>query len=172
MRRSSRQSSRAAALAPRLSRRGAIGVGPVTTRFEMRSTRKAVAPAVERVLEAVEGAALNPDQRDDLAVAVAEALSNAAVHGNRLHADRPVSVTVEVTPNHHAVVEVEDGGGGFDVASVSDPTDPKHLLVPGGRGVFLMRRLVDRLEYNASGNRVRLTAVRRPGTPRRRTRLR
>jgi anti-sigma regulatory factor (Ser/Thr protein kinase) len=69
-------------------------------------------------------------------------------------------------------VEVEDTGKGFDVASLTDPTDPKHLLAPSGRGVFLMRKLVDRLEFNASGNRVRMTAIRRPGTPRRKTRAR
>jgi len=135
----------------------------------MRSTRDAIAPAVDRVLEAVEGADLNPDQRDDFAVAVAEALSNAAVHGNRLDAETPVRVTVVVTPNDRAVVDVQDAGSGFDVAELSDPTESPQLLMPGGRGVFLMRRLVDRLEYNAAGNQVRLTAVRRRG-PRRRQR--
>jgi serine/threonine-protein kinase RsbW len=60
------------------------------------------------------------------------------------------------------VVEVTDSGPGFDVATLRDPTDPGHLLTPGGRGVFLMRRLVDGVEYNRQGNRVRLTVRRRP----------
>ena len=33
--------------------------------------------------------------------------------------------------------------------------------MPGGRGVFLMRRLVDHLEYNAAATRVRMTSGRR-----------
>jgi serine/threonine-protein kinase RsbW len=51
---------------------------------------------------------------------------------------------------------VRDSGSGFDFTAVPDPSDPAHILVPGGRGVFLMRRLVDQLEYNGRGNEVRL----------------
>jgi serine/threonine-protein kinase RsbW len=39
---------------------------------------------------------------------------------------------------------------------LADPTLPDRLLTPGGRGIFLMRRLVDRLEFGPVGNTVRL----------------
>jgi serine/threonine-protein kinase RsbW len=131
----------------------------------MPSRREAVAPAVERVLSAARGARLATDQRDNLAVAVAEALSNAAVHGNQLHPARAVRVMVLVTPKECVVVEVTDFGPGFDSNQVGDPTHPARVLMPGGRGIFLMRKLVDRVEYNESGNRVRLTVeVRRAGS--------
>ena len=123
----------------------------------MPSTRAAVAPMIERVLAAVSGAGLSQEQCDNLAVAVAEALSNAALHGNKLAPRRVVRVTVEVPAGGGAVVEVTDSGLGFDSAKVSDPTDPSRVLMPGGRGVFLMNRLVDHLEYNPAGNTVRLT---------------
>ena len=125
--------------------------------MRMPSTRAAVAPMIERVLAAVRDAGLTGEQQDNLAVAAAEALSNAALHGNKLAARRVVRVTVEVPAGGGAVVEVADSGPGFDSAKVSDPTDPSRVLMPGGRGVFLMRRLVDRLDYNAAGNAVRLT---------------
>jgi anti-sigma regulatory factor (Ser/Thr protein kinase) len=128
-----------------------------TLRFRMKSRRDAVPPTVERVLEAAGPADLSAAQCDNLAVAVAEALANAAVHGNRLRAGTTVRVTVTVLPGQWATVEVSDSGPGFDHGSVRDPTEPHHLLEPRGRGVFLMRRLVDGLEYNEAGNRVRLT---------------
>lgn len=128
----------------------------------MQSRRSAVAPTVDRVLEAIKDSDLGPGRCHDLAVAVSEALSNAAVHGNRLHADSSVRVTVEVTPGAQVVVEVADSGQGFDVDALADPTHPSHILDPAGRGVFLMRRLVDRVEYNETGNHVRLTMRRRP----------
>ena len=125
--------------------------------MRMPSTRAAVAPMIERVLAAVRAAGLTHEQQDNLAVAVAEALSNAALHGHKLAAGRFVRVTVEVPAGGGACVEVKDSGIGFDSAKVSDPTDPSRVLMPGGRGVFLMKRLVDHLEYNAAGNTVRLT---------------
>ena len=51
---------------------------------------------VDRVLRAVGRAGLSQEQQDNLAVAVAEALSNAALHGNKLESRRQVRVCVEV----------------------------------------------------------------------------
>lgn len=146
---------------PLIPNDGRLGEAPILRRFRMASRREAVGPAVDRILQAVEPAGLSTDQLDNLAVAVAEALSNAAVHGHQLDAERLVRVAVAVKRNHSAVVEVADSGPGFDAAAISDPTDPSRVLVPGGRGVFLMRQLVDRLEYNDAGNKVRLSVARR-----------
>jgi len=109
----------------------------------------------------VEEAGLSPERRMDLAVAMAEALSNAAVHGNKLRPGSHVAIKVEVVPGREASVEVADSGTGFDAATLHDPTDASNLLAPGGRGVFLMRRLVDRLDIEPPGNRIRLTVRKR-----------
>jgi serine/threonine-protein kinase RsbW len=130
-------------------------------RLRMPSRRDAVAPTVDRILEAVAPAGLDEDRLTDLAVALAEALSNAAVHGHRLDPQRRVAIVLSVTPGC-VVVEVSDSGGGFDARGVSDPTLPERQLAPGGRGIFLMRRLVDEVSYNASGNTVRLTVRQLP----------
>jgi len=127
----------------------------------MPSRRAAIVPTVERILQAVEEAGFSADQRADLAVAAAEALSNAAVHGNRLRPGSLVVITVEVTPGQAATINIKDSGPGFDHEVVSDPTDPSRLLVPGGRGVFLMRRLVDRVHIEPPGNCVSLTILTR-----------
>jgi serine/threonine-protein kinase RsbW len=127
----------------------------------MPSRREAVAPTVERILEEVESVGFDADQRADLAVALGEALSNAAVHGNGLRPRSLVSVAIEIIPKKQVVVEVRDSGPGFDAQKLQDPTDPDRVLVPGGRGVFLMKCLVDETEYDGPGNRVRLTKRRR-----------
>jgi serine/threonine-protein kinase RsbW len=125
-------------------------------RMRMASRRDAVAPTVDRILEAVAPAGLDEDRLTDLAVALAEALSNAAVHGHRLDPKRRVAIVLSVSPGC-VVVEVSDSGSGFDARGVSDPTSPERQLAPGGRGIFLMRRLVDEVSYNPPGNTVRLT---------------
>ena len=128
----------------------------------MASERPAVGPAIEQILSAVKDVRLSKDRLSDLAVALAEALSNAAIHGNKLERERRVAIRVTVQPGVRAVIEVKDDGQGFDHSQISDPTDPERLLTPGGRGVFLMRQLVDRVEYENGGSRVRLTVERRP----------
>jgi anti-sigma regulatory factor (Ser/Thr protein kinase) len=127
-----------------------------TLRLQMASRRSAVAPTVDRILAAVKAAGLSRDQLHNLAVAAAEALSNAAVHGNALRPQSRVRIAILVVPHKRAEVEVKDSGQGFDFGGLSDPTDPSRILVPGG-----MRRLVDRVEFSDAGSRVRLVMERR-----------
>ena len=122
---------------------------------------EAVAPTVARILREIEAVELRPARRNDLAMALGEALANAAIHGNGCHPHKWVSIAVELGPGHRATVEVRDSGDGFDTQALPDPTDPSNLFSPDGRGIFLMRRLVDDLEYNEKGNCVRLTVRRK-----------
>jgi serine/threonine-protein kinase RsbW len=128
----------------------------------MASMRKAVAPTVERILELASDAGLTEARQHDFSVALSEALSNAAVHGNRLYPTRAVAIRVEVEPGRRVVVDIEDAGTGFDVAAIGDPTgDQNQILKPNGRGLFLMKQLVDRVDFNDEGNHVRLTMEKR-----------
>jgi anti-sigma regulatory factor (Ser/Thr protein kinase) len=128
---------------------------PRILRFEMASTRGSVPHAVERILDHVAAVALSESQASNLAIALSEALANAAIHGNQLDPDRTVAVTVRAAGGE-AAIDIRDSGPGFDHSGVRDPTNEAHVLMPGGRGVFLMRHLVDGLEYNRLGNCVRL----------------
>ena len=85
-------------------------------------------------------------------VALTEALSNAILRGNGDDAGKEV-----------LVVEVVDEGEGFDLeACTTDPTSPENLAREDGRGLFLMRSLMDRVEaFRGDGNVVRLTLHRR-----------
>lgn len=100
-------------------------------------------------------------------VALAEALSNAIICGNGEDARKEVRVRVDVRDDV-LIVEVEDEGQGFDLESCTeDPTTPENIEREDGRGLFLMRALVERVENfrvggAARGNVVRLT-VRHPG---------
>jgi serine/threonine-protein kinase RsbW len=141
--------------------RRAVSLSIVRRRLRMPSRREAIAPTVDRILDAVKEAGLPRERRLDLAVAVTEALSNAAVHGNKLRPGSQVAITVTVIRGQQATVSVKDSGAGFDHSTLVDPTDAPNLLAPSGRGIFLMRRLVDRLEIEPPGNGVRLTMRKR-----------
>jgi serine/threonine-protein kinase RsbW len=88
-------------------------------------------------------------------VGLTEALSNAMLYGNA--ADPSKRVRVEIVVSAAAITaRVTDEGAGFDPDGVPDPTTPENLTRAGGRGLFLMRELLDEVRYNDLGNSVTL----------------
>lgn len=95
-------------------------------------------------------------------VALTEALSNAILRGNRGDPEKYVHVRA-IVDAHRLVIEVVDQGGGFDIdACTLDPTTPENMDREDGRGLFLMRNLMNQVErFEAqAGNVVRLTLER------------
>jgi serine/threonine-protein kinase RsbW len=82
------------------------------------------------------------DQSDRFAMAVRETMVNAVEHGNGFDRRKSVFFRVHVDPSALTVV-IRDQGKGFDPALVPDPTEPENLLKASGRGLLLMRSLVD-----------------------------
>lgn len=99
-------------------------------------------------------------------VGVTEAIANAVLYGNG--SDPGKTVRIEVRLDARCVeVCVIDEGEGFDPASVPDPTAPERLEVAGGRGLFLIRKLMDEAEFNDRGNAVRMVLGRTVSASRR-----
>lgn len=84
-------------------------------------------------------------------VALCEALANAIQYGNRLDPEKRVHVSVQVDDDALQVL-VSDEGSGFDPAAVPDPTDPTRIDLEEGRGLFLIRQLMDEVWFNDRGN--------------------
>ena len=95
-------------------------------------------------------------------VALSEALSNAILRGNGEDPHKAVLVRARVD-REGLVLEIKDEGEGFDLEEcINDPRAPQNLLSEDGRGLFLMRALMDDVErFDDDGNVVRLT-LRRP----------
>jgi serine/threonine-protein kinase RsbW len=131
--------------------------------MEFPSDVRYIEPVVERVMRECSDHRFTPRQCHlNVPVALTEALSNAILRGNRGDVDKRVRVRAAVD-EEALVLEVKDEGPGFDLeASTVDPTRAENILREDGRGLFLMRRLMDRVErFDDSGNVVRLT-LRRP----------
>jgi len=88
-------------------------------------------------------------------VGLTEALSNAMLYGNSHDPSKRVLVEVALQAGR-LEARITDQGQGFDPTAVPDPTSPENLTKPCGRGLFLMRQLLDEVSYNAQGNQVTL----------------
>jgi len=88
-------------------------------------------------------------------ISTVEAVNNAILHGNK--GDRNKMVTVIISADGNALeITVTDEGEGFEYGNLPDPTDPNNIENLHGRGVFLMSKLADAIEYNSSGNEVKM----------------
>ncbi len=95
-----------------------------------------------------------------LQVAVSEALTNAVVRGNREDPSKQVSIEAELLPDRIRV-HVTDDGDGFDPGEVPEPLQPELLNGTQGRGLFLIRKLVDDVRFNERGTSICMTLSRR-----------
>ena len=92
----------------------------------------------------------SPDQRDDIAISLSEAVNNAIMHGNAGDSNKTVTIVLEERKDSLRI-QVTDQGDGFVVDEVADPTDPENLLAESGRGLLIIRHLMD--EVNVTPTR-------------------
>ncbi len=82
----------------------------------------------------------------NLNVVLTEAMSNAIKHANAAHPDKAVTIRITVSETELAV-RVYDNGLGFDLNSVPVPGINADYLSETGRGLFIIRSLMDSVVY-------------------------
>ena len=102
------------------------------------------------------GSQATPSTRFRLRVVLSEALTNAIVQGNREDHSKWVHVRAELGPEAIRVW-VTDEGAGFNPEAVPEPTRPEQLDAARGRGLYLIRKLVDTVQFNEQGNSICMT---------------
>ncbi len=90
-----------------------------------------------------------------LLIAVTEAVNNGILHGNKRDPSKSVALICE-TSDGTLIVTVDDEGPGVDPKTIPDPLAEENILRENGRGVFLMRSLMDSIEFTRfpGGSRV------------------
>lgn len=109
--------------------------------------------------------AVADDVRHDLQVALDEIVNNVVRHAAPRHPLIEVQLTIA---EDHVEVRIVDDGEPFDLhdAPTPDVTLPIEQRRVGGLGIFLVRQLMDAVEYRRSGGQNRLTLRRRLRGPR------
>jgi serine/threonine-protein kinase RsbW len=102
--------------------------------------------AVAEVTAAIDRTAFWEDA-GRIGLVLQEALVNAIVHGCHCEPQKTVRVCVAVYDNRELVIVVKDSGSGFDPNRLPDPTAAENLLAGHGRGVFLMKELMDEVDF-------------------------
>ena len=84
---------------------------------------------------------------------VSEAVVNSIKHGNKSDTNKTVSIGINCDEKEINVL-IEDEGEGFDINIIEDPTLMSNLKNESGRGIFIIKNMSDKFEYNEKGNRI------------------
>jgi serine/threonine-protein kinase RsbW len=134
--------------------------------LELPNDLDAIERVVQELVDRSIAAGFDSDRlRLNFRVSLTEALANAMLYGNAGDPRKRVKVEARLSPDR-IVVRVTDEGGGFDPAVVPDPTLPENIARPGGRGIFLIRSFMDRVEFNDRGNSITMMLGRDAPEPR------
>lgn len=98
---------------------------------------------------------ISNEKYPDILISLTEAVNNAIIHGNKEDIQKFVEIEISKTVKGLSFI-VSDEGLGFNPQAVPDPTSPENIGCCGGRGVFLMNQLADKVEYHDNGRRVEI----------------
>lgn len=116
----------------------------------------AISPSVDMVMRFVAKFRKVDGSEANIEMALHEALTNAVVHGSREDPNKRVYVLCRCNIDGEVSITVRDQGQGFDSRRITDPTTPENLLSTHGRGIYLMRELMDEVSFDEGGVVVRM----------------
>jgi serine/threonine-protein kinase RsbW len=116
----------------------------------------AISAVVDRVTQGLEHRQWREEDVTAVQLALTEAVANAIRHGCGGDMSKRVECSVGCGDANELVIVVRDPGGGFDPGRVPDPRDPANMFKPRGRGIFLMRVLMDQVVFADGGREVHM----------------
>jgi serine/threonine-protein kinase RsbW len=126
--------------------------------FHLPSTLDAVGE-VERAAEAMAVRfGIDEDTASNIAMVTREATINACKHGNGFAQDKQVTATLDRSADKLTIC-IADQGPGMDPDTLPDPLDPANLLRSSGRGVFLMRAIMDEVHFRQLQPGLQITLI-------------
>jgi serine/threonine-protein kinase RsbW len=115
-----------------------------------------VSPFVDQLMPFIARFRGRDESNFEIELALREALVNAIVHGNQEDPDKTVYVSCRCTPDGEVWITIQDQGHGFDVNTVPDPAAKENLFRAFGRGIYLMKSLMDEVRFEQGGTVVRM----------------
>jgi len=130
--------------------------------FALTGNLDALTPGRDAIMHFVREHCAGEQQEVDIQLALQEALANAILHGCKNDAGKLVHCSVEISPSAIEFI-VRDCGEGFDTASAADEAEDGTNLTQHGRGILLIRSLMDEVSYRRNGSELHMKKLRSSG---------
>lgn len=96
---------------------------------------------------------LDDEEKWKIYTALYETMINAVEHGNKYGAQKRVTVIYRILKNW-IIMKVRDEGIGFDYKNLPSPLEDDNMLKPSGRGVYMVKKVMDKIRFNNAGNEI------------------
>ncbi|HWC18055.1 MAG TPA: ATP-binding protein, partial [Terriglobales bacterium] len=123
----------------------------------LRSQIEAISPFLDQLMRSIKKFRDADGTEVDIEIAVREAITNAVVHGNHEDPNKRVFVTSRCSEEGEVSITIRDEGPGFDTSRLPDPTAPENVLSNHGRGIYLMRTLMDEVTFEQNGTLLKMS---------------
>src|ERR1700723_1287 len=136
--------------------RNAHSVPFVELRQSLPSKVAVISPFTDQLIRFILNFRKADGRETDIEMALREALANAVIHGNGENSCKRIYVECRCYMDGEVSIMVRDEGRGFDSSAVPDPTFRENLLFTHGRGIYLMKTLMDEVSFEEGGSVVRM----------------
>jgi serine/threonine-protein kinase RsbW len=124
--------------------------------LRMPAESASVAAISDAISECLVRLKVSEEKQLEIGLAVQEALSNAVVHGCKKDASKEIHCRLQCDPQGRIAIIVTDPGPGFSPELGADPTQGENVYADHGRGVYLIRQLMDEVHFENGGNEIRM----------------
>jgi serine/threonine-protein kinase RsbW len=126
----------------------------VEVRQSLPSKVAAISPFADQLMRFILMFRTADGSETDIEMALHEALANAVIHGNDENSGKRVYVECRCYMDGEVSITVRDEGRGFDCNAIPNPTFRENLLFTYGRGIYLMKTLMDEGSFEEGGSLV------------------
>ena len=123
----------------------------VEVRRSLPSKVAAISPFADQLMRFIVNFRSVDGSETDIEMALHEALANAVIHGNGENSCKRVYVECRCYMDGEVAITVQDQGRGFDYNAIPNPTFRENLLLTYGRGIYLMKTLMDEVTFEEGG---------------------
>lgn len=121
---------------------------------KLSSRMDVIIPFISRVMKQLEKEwLLNEEDIFSIKLSLEESLINAIKHGNKFHPDLTMDVQFSFQDDL-LVIKIKDYGRGFNSNTIPDPTSDERLMKTSGRGIFLIKKLMDEVSFHDGGREI------------------
>lgn len=129
----------------------------IRVNVSIRSAINEISPLIDNVMLLIKQCnCIAAGEEADVEIAFREAVTNAVLHGNKADPNKRVKVCCECVIGRGLSLIVRDEGQGFDPAAVADPTAAENIECNHGRGIYLIRALMEGVQFAQGGTEVHM----------------